>query len=44
MAKFIECDILEVDTLCDLGKALSSPIRVEMLYDLSCRSGCMGQS
>lgn len=31
MAKFKECDILEVDTLCDLGKALSSPIRVEML-------------
>lgn len=31
MAKFKECDILEADTLCDLGKALSSPIRVERL-------------
>lgn len=31
MAKFKECDILEVDTLCNPGKALSSPIRVERL-------------
>lgn len=34
MAKFKECNVLEVDTLCDIGKALSSPVRVEMLQHL----------
>ncbi len=31
MAKIRELDMENVDTLCDVGKALSSPVRVEIL-------------
>ena len=31
MAKFKEYDVQEIDALCNLGKALSSPIRIEIL-------------
>lgn len=31
MAKYMECNIDELEKVCDLGKALSSPIRLEML-------------
>ena len=38
MAKLKEFDINETDELCSLGKALSSPVRLEilgLLYDQS---------
>lgn len=35
MAKIEEYDVTDVDILCKLGKALSSPIRIEMLHILS---------
>ena len=31
MAKIRELDMENVETLCDVGKALSSPVRVEIL-------------
>ena len=31
MAKFKEYDVQEIDALCNLGKALSSPVRIEIL-------------
>ncbi len=31
MSKFKEYDVEEIDALCSLGKALSSPIRIEIM-------------
>ena len=31
MSKFKEYDVEEIDALCSLGRALSSPIRIEIM-------------
>lgn len=43
MAKFKEYDVRELDAVCNLGKALSSPVRVEMLQLLYEESMIIGE-
>lgn len=43
MAKYVEYDLDELDKVCDLGKALSSPIRLEMLQLLYEESLIIGE-